>query len=237
VEKIAPKEDSNLTFDSLSNSTSPIAAEDSMATRPPKPPERESAPRYRKRTKTGQDQSLSKARSLAQLTRSDVAEHEFDANTAELTGNSDRTTSIAATAMIERDLEGLILSHLGIKDGKLRDLLFERDGALSTFYGNIRFGRALGFYDKSFQDELDTIRRIRNAFAHSAAPITFFTEEIKKELNKMPTHHEVIKDTDFGATLSEEKQKFVTCCLVIQEKLLDIRSELLRDLETLYGPS
>lgn len=122
-----------------------------LATRPPKPPERESAPRYRKRGKTGIDQPLSKARSLAQLARSDIAEHESGANIEEFTGNSDRTTSIAATAMIERDLERLILFRLGIENGKLRDMLFERDGALSTFYGNIRFGRALGFYDKSFR--------------------------------------------------------------------------------------
>jgi hypothetical protein len=57
----------------------------------------------------------------------------------ELVGVSDRTACIVGAAMIERILERLILARLGVTDdAPLKDLLFEREGALSTFYGNIR---------------------------------------------------------------------------------------------------
>jgi hypothetical protein len=151
---------------------------------------------------------------------------------SEMLGNSDRATCIVFSAMLERGLEDLIACHLGVFDSELRNLLFERDGALSTFYGNIRFGRALGFYDKLFQDTLDVIRRIRNAFAHSASPISFVSEEIKRELAKLPNAEYGAATTgiNFGTT-SDERRQFLSCCLLVKLKLLEIWSKATQDQE------
>jgi hypothetical protein len=153
-----------------------------MARRPPKPLDRVPKPRYRKpkTPEPGQASPASKKETLARLSRAQVTTHELAAAMLEVLGTSDRTTCIVVTAMIERDLEDSIISRLNIRDEEPKKLLFDRDGALSTFYGNIRFGRALGFYDQSVQRQLDTIRRIRNVFAHSAIAITFTTEALKK---------------------------------------------------------
>jgi hypothetical protein len=215
-----------------------------MAKRPPKPPERESVPRHRKRAKAAEERSTKlKRRSLARLTRLEITDEEEDVHYAELLGSSDRTVCIVASARIERQLEFLLLAHLEIDESdELLDLLFERDGALSTFYGNIRFGRALGFYDKSFQDAMDTIRRIRNQFAHSAAPITFRTDQIKKELDKLPIK-EVTDVDDFDDQIEEDSNdgddfegdiitlealRFVEICNTITEKLLGVVKQVLR---------
>jgi hypothetical protein len=200
-----------------------------MARRPPKPPDREAKPRVRRPAAPRKSQ---KPRSLAELARSPIPDDEFGAAMSEMLGNSDRATCIVFSAMIERGLEDLIVSHLGIYDNELRNLLFERDGALSTFYGNIRFGRALGFYDKPFQDTLDIIRRIRNAFAHSAAPISFVSEEIKRELSRLPNveYGAATVDINFGR-VSEERRQFLSCCLVVKLKILDIWSKVTQDLD------
>ena len=203
-----------------------------MAKRPPKPTDRESAPRHRKRAKSAKEQSPApKPRSLAALFRSEAADpDELKKSLNERFGSSDRTTCIVFSAGIERELEDLILRHLHIEHEELGNLLFERDGALSTFYGNIRFGRALGLYDKSFQAILDTIRRIRNAFAHSAIPITFASDEIKSELHKLPKFLQETEGIEFGK-ITEERRHFLTCCLVIHTRFGQIRDRRIKELE------
>jgi len=127
--------------------------------------------------------------------------------------------------MVERDLESLLLVRLDIdtNDQNLVDLLFERDGALSTFYGNILFGMSLGLYDTEFKNQLDIIRRIRNAFAHSAMPISLLSTEVKREIDKLPNKANLEKErhTDFG-DIPAEKKKFMAAVLVIKQQITEI---------------
>jgi hypothetical protein len=48
-----------------------------------------------------------------------------------------------------------------------------------TFGQKIHLGRALRIYGSETQHNLDYVRLIRNAFAHTHAPISFDTKEIK----------------------------------------------------------
>ena len=57
--------------------------------------------------------------------------------------------------------------------------------ALSTFYGNIHLAFALQLVSETVRDDLDVIRRVRNAFSHSILPLTFDTEEILLEINRL----------------------------------------------------
>jgi hypothetical protein len=70
-----------------------------MRRRPPKPPDRDTVPRYVK----------PKPRTLAALSRDRIAEKDNDAFLSELEGASDRTTCIVAASFIERILESVIL--------------------------------------------------------------------------------------------------------------------------------
>lgn len=47
------------------------------------------------------------------------------------------------------------------------------NGPLSTFSAKIKMGYSLGLYNKLMRDELDLIRYIRNAFAHSWRKLDF----------------------------------------------------------------
>jgi hypothetical protein len=45
------------------------------------------------------------------------------------------------------------------------------DAPLATFSAKIRLAYALSIFGSSTRDDLDTIREIRNAFAHSTRPL------------------------------------------------------------------
>jgi len=195
-----------------------------MPQKPPIPPGREPNPRHKKRGASNSGGSP-KERSLRDLSRSRIPSDELPTALREISGTSDRTTCIILSAMVERDLESLLLVRLDIdtNDQNLVDLLFERDGALSTFYGNILFGMSLGLYDTEFKNQLDIIRRIRNAFAHSAMPISLLSTEVKREIDKLPNKANLEKErhTDFG-DIPAEKKKFMAAVLVIKQQITEI---------------
>jgi len=52
------------------------------------------------------------------------------------------------------------------------------NGPLGTFSAKIKIGHALGIYTKGFREELDVMRHIRNAFAHSWEKLDFSSPAI-----------------------------------------------------------
>ena len=65
---------------------------------------------------------------------------------------------------------------------KLEDRLFDNFGPLSNFAGKVLVARALDIVPSEVYEELEKIRRIRNAFAHSSKSWDFESEEIAPQL-------------------------------------------------------
>src|SRR5262245_7114939 len=76
-------------------------------------------------------------------------------------------TAILAAVLIEYDLEQLLRSRLKHKDDKTWAMLVGDNGPLNSFSSKIVMGYALGIYDKGMHSNLNIVRNIRNAFAHS----------------------------------------------------------------------
>jgi hypothetical protein len=55
----------------------------------------------------------------------------------------------------------------------------EREGIIGSFYSRMHVGYALGVFGPKTLRDLDAIRSIRNAFAHSHHDLSFETEAIK----------------------------------------------------------
>src|SRR6266478_1236013 len=148
--------------------------------RPPKPPDVASAPRQRGR---GADKIKSEAptRTIHTLIREAPSRLEFDQVDKEALQIHSRSAAILLAAHIEFSLEYAILIRLKRNDEKTVKLLVDRDGPLSGFYAKIQLAYALGVFESDALYDLNIIRRVRNAFAHSPRPIDFTTEEIKKE--------------------------------------------------------
>ena len=124
--------------------------------------------------------SISKLKKLARSRPGigDVLSHAIYAPTAE-----DRAIAIIETTNLEDALEDAIKSKMIDLNAEDYRALFAGDAPLSNFGTKIKLGFALGIYGKQTRNDLETIRLIRNAFAHCRTPLFFFTEAVKDTCN------------------------------------------------------
>jgi hypothetical protein len=81
-------------------------------------------------------------------------------------------------SIIEYDLERSIKYKFRPLSNKMSKRLFD-DGPISSFAAKIDLGYALDITADATHQELDKIRQIRNAFAHTRDALSFETEPIK----------------------------------------------------------
>ena len=190
-----------------------------MARRPPKPPapsDRPHTPRHRGRRVREDTKPTPKKPNIQSLINAMPTGEEVQAIAEEVAHTSDQSTAILLASLVEHCLEACIVTHLPRHDEATALKLKERDGALSGFYSKIHLGYALGLYSKSFTEELDAIRHIRNAFAHSPRRITFETEQIVNECAKFR-----IRDaSEQPPTFSAPRGQFVEACASVAKVLL-----------------
>jgi DNA-binding MltR family transcriptional regulator len=107
-----------------------------------------------------------------------------------LAKDSDISIALVGASLIEAGLEPLITSVFSVKDSRLVKEMYSSRGPLSDFNSKILLARALGIINSQTAEFLQSIRSIRNAFAHAKTFISFDHEVITKEL----THFKPIKD-------------------------------------------
>jgi DNA-binding MltR family transcriptional regulator len=85
----------------------------------------------------------------------------------------DRTSAMISGALLDMFLERAIKSKFRQLDEEEDSGIFRNNGPLASMSSRIRLARALGLISNEIREELDNIREIRNAFAHSVVPIKF----------------------------------------------------------------
>jgi len=97
-------------------------------------------------------------------------------------------------------------------------LLKDRGGPFSSFYSNIIFAKTLGLIDRSISSDLDAIRRIRNAFAHTSLPIDFSTPDIIRDIKKLNHYQASLPSIiDEFPQFTEQRAKFYACFTTLFE--------------------
>lgn len=94
-----------------------------------------------------------------------------------LTKESDRGCVLFAAAYLDKALSQLLKAHL-VQSPKVDDELFNGQNALSSFSSRIKMAYYLGKIAVAERKDLDTIRNIRNDFAHNAEPLDFTNQSI-----------------------------------------------------------
>jgi hypothetical protein len=102
---------------------------------------------------------------------------EFLAFRRALTDESDRGCALFAAAYLDAALEGLLRASV-LEGKKVDEELFEGASPIATFSGRIKLAYYLGWISAEFRSDLETIRKIRNDFAHDATILSFDTQSI-----------------------------------------------------------
>src|SRR5262249_9675633 len=95
---------------------------------------------------------------------------ELDQKTGELFGQlakeSDRGVALIGAALLDAALESMLRRYF-VDDAKtVEELLLNEGGPLSSFSARIKVAYCLGLFARNIFRDLDTVRGIRNEFAH-----------------------------------------------------------------------
>jgi hypothetical protein len=150
-----------------------------MARKPPKPEDRAASPRHKGK----------KPRTIDDLSRAwPASKDEYERISHELETAHHRAAAIMASVSVENALEYALTFRFGslanVSDVSMFEGLFRYPKPLSSFAAKIEIGYATGVYGLLTRDDLNTIRKIRNAFAHATIIIDFDTPEIANEVEK-----------------------------------------------------
>lgn len=131
--------------------------------------------------------------SLSNLSQDLPSEDEFEQIFRELVTQTDRAAALMAGAFLDRSLRLAIMCRFVQMSKNDEKHLFEGDTApLGTFSAMIKVGKAVGIYGNKTRQQIDSIRAVRNAFAHALKPISFAHPDLIKECTKLDSGPYVI---------------------------------------------
>ncbi|MGB6306438.1 MAG: hypothetical protein WBF89_01505 [Steroidobacteraceae bacterium] len=117
-------------------------------------------------------------RNLKEYSRAQFGtEYETEAVVGDLDDESDRTAILVAATAIEDALEQALMQRMPAlaTDNDARVKVFGPEGTISTYSAKILIAYAIGILDRKARKEIDVVRHIRNACAHSRKSLSLQT--------------------------------------------------------------
>lgn len=119
---------------------------------------------------------------------------------------ADRATALVLGSILEQGLELAILSHCVLgwntseAEAEQRKLFSGGGDGPMNFAVKIRIGYALGVYGPNTRADLDTMRHVRNFFAHDRSHLTFDDKDVSALCDQLKW----IKKFPWGGVVGEE---------------------------------
>jgi hypothetical protein len=161
---------------------------------------------------------MSKRDPLRELSRRFPPPTEFKEILSSLGDQPDMAVAILGLSIIEGGLEKLIIGKLSNITPELEGRLFKNRGPISDLDSKILIAEALGIVTIGQARLLNSLKAVRNVFAHSKASVSFETQEIGAEIRRvlLPTAINGIRifDPEFDEPLSN-KRVFTACIKLI----------------------
>ena len=127
-------------------------------------------------------------------------------------GLDDRSLVLMSAAWVDDALE-IFLKRRMLDDKMVIDKLFGPDRPLGSFSSRINLGYALGHIGKTVWSDLESVREIRNAFAHVRHALTFDDESIKTRSSQLKTNDLI--PTPFRNSNESPKGLFSLCTIAL----------------------
>lgn len=134
----------------------------------------------------------------------------------------DRSLAIVTGANVEKSLEDHIARRMQKLSAEELKALFEAEGApLGTFSAKIKVGHAFGVFGRSTKADLETVRRLRNVFAHARKPVSFISPAIADACQRLQTPNRFPDKITIlsGYDASKMRDRFLGTCNLIQFSL------------------
>lgn len=163
-----------------------------------------------------------KQASLADLSRTKPNAEELQEVIASLETESDRGCALIAGSFLENTLEITIdwfLADCG--EPFWKSLHNGTDAPLSTFSAKIKMARALGIYDEPVQKAFETVKDIRNAFAHALRPLDFSHPTIVTHCRKLDS----AQWPQAEGNLSPARIRYTAFCVAMGSRLFSVAVE------------
>jgi hypothetical protein len=128
---------------------------------------------------------------LRELSKKVPTAPEIEQLIAGLHEKDDIHLAIMGVALVEARLDNLLVRWLARNDSAFMNRLFESPGPMSSFSNKILTAEAFGVIRTALADELNSMRTIRNAFAHAKLPITFDDRPVSGEVDKLKMLEEI----------------------------------------------
>lgn len=124
---------------------------------------------------------------LRELSRQELSIDEFETSLSALESpaTSDMIVAILAATLVEYQLEQVIKLNFRRSDSSTWSRMTDSAGPLRDFHSKIVLGHALSSFDEHIRQNLNIVRDVRNAFAHSRMLLSFDHSEIDSELRKI----------------------------------------------------
>ena len=149
--------------------------------------------------------------SLYDLSLQPITEEHHAALRREMLEGTDRSSALLGAALVDTTLRHAIRSRfVAMDEAGYRTLFLEPTAPLSSFAARIKLGRAIGIYGPHYNGMLDTIRRVRNAFAHSVIPLEFSHEAISDECRNLP--EALVDKPGLDHNLSLYRERYIGVC-------------------------
>ena len=157
------------------------------------------------------------------LSREMPSKSEFEEFVAEIEKANSRAAVLVLCAFLDNILERAIALNFIPLNREKRDSLFRDKGApLSPFSAKILLAHAIGILDNEQRSQLDRIRSIRNAFAHSARTIDFDNNIINDECKKLDPQR-LLKQT-YVPTTGSARERFIITAIMISTDIMHYTS-------------
>jgi DNA-binding MltR family transcriptional regulator len=131
------------------------------------------------------------SKALRRFIKSPASMAESDQLAKEINTSSPRGGAMVAASFLDHFLMQLILVHLERLSASEVDGLFGPERPLGTFSSKIKLARALGLFGPKTAHDLNSIREIRNAFAHGLRKMNFETPEVRQLVGSLHVINDV----------------------------------------------
>lgn len=172
-------------------------------------------------------------RSPSQLTGASPTVYEAEQTLNSLATGESRAVAILGGAYVERALRTAITKHLRPIDELESYNTFEDggNGPLSSFSAKIALGFVLGIYGEQTKGDLETVKKIRNIFAHSMLTLTFSTPEIWNLCGQLKFDGEFHRKGEMSIveTMNDireagyHRRKYMRTVLMLYRRLIDYK--------------